>query len=58
MAKSWLSAAEAETGTEWCGWAEKLDIPVVTEGNYETVDMGATDALIAMKAGQIDGFAT
>ena len=43
---------------QWSNWAEDLGIPVVTEGNYETVDMGATDALIAMKAGQIDGFAT
>ena len=30
----------------------------MTEGNYETVEMSATDALIAMKAGQIDGFGT
>ena len=58
VGKKLAIGSEAETGTEWCGWAEKLDIPVVTEGNYETVDMGATDALIAMKAGQIDGFAT
>ena len=58
VGKKLAIGSEAETGTEWCGWAEKLYIPVVTEGNYETVDMGATDALIAMKAGQIDGFAT
>ena len=58
VGKKLAIGSEAETGTEWCGWAEKLDIPVITEGNYETVDMGATDALIAMKAGQIDGFAT
>lgn len=58
VGKKLAIGSEAETGTEWCGWAEKMGIPVVTEGNYETVDMGATDALIAMKAGQIDGFAT
>ena len=43
---------------QWCSWAEELGIPVMPEGNYEAVDMSATDALIAMKAGQVDGFST
>lgn len=43
---------------QWCSWAEELGIPVMTDGNYEAVDMSATDALIAMKAGQVDGFST
>lgn len=30
----------------------------MTEGNYEIVDMGETDALLAMKAGQVDCFST
>ena len=42
----------------WCSWAEELGISAVPDGSYETVDMGATDALIAMKAGQLDGFST
>lgn len=43
---------------QWCSWAEELGISAVPDGSYETVDMGATDALIAMKAGQLDGFST
>ena len=43
---------------QWSNWAEDLGIPVMTEGNYEIVDMGETDALLAMKAGQVDGFST
>ena len=48
--------SEPWKGTEWNGWCEKLDIPAMTDGNYEVVDMSSTDALIAMKAGQIDAF--
>ena len=43
---------------QWSNWAEDLGIPVMTEGNYEIVDMGETDALLAMKAGQVDCFST
>ena len=43
---------------QWSNWAEDLGIPVMTEGNYEIVDMGETDALLAMKAGQVDAFST
>lgn len=49
---------EAWKNPQWCNWANSLNIPSETDGNYEIVDMGETDALIAMKAGQIDGFAT
>ncbi len=58
IGKKLAIGSEPWKGPEWCGWAEKLGIPVMTEGNYETVEMSATDALIAMKAGQIDGFGT
>ena len=43
---------------QWSNWAEDLGIPVMTEGNYEIVDMGETDALLAMKAGQVDCVST
>ena len=43
---------------QWSNWAKDLGIPVMTEGNYEIVDMGETDALLAMKAGQVDCFST
>ena len=43
---------------QWSNWAEDLGIPVMTEGNYEIVDMGETDALLAMKAGQVHFFST
>ncbi len=58
IGKKLAIGSEPWTSPEWCGWAEKLGLPVMPEGNFEAVEMSATDALIAMKAGQIDAFAT
>lgn len=49
---------EAWKNPQWCNWANSLNIPSETDGNYEIVDMGETDALLAMKAGQVDAFST
>ena len=49
---------EAWKNPHWCNWANSLNIPSETDGNYEIVDMGETDALLAMKAGQVDAFST
>lgn len=49
---------EAWKNPQWCNWANSLNIPSETDGNYEIVDMGKTDALLAMKAGQVDAFST
>lgn len=41
---------EAWKNPQWCNWANSLNIPSETDGNYEIVDMGETDALIAMES--------
>ena len=42
---------------EWHTWAGELGIdPDPTTGGYEAISMGSTDALIAMKAGQLAAF--
>lgn len=44
---------------EWHTWAEELGLsPDPTDGEYESISMGASDALIAMKAGQLAAFTT
>lgn len=58
LGKKLAIGGEPWKSPQWCGWAKELDIPTMTDGNYETVEMSAADSLIAMKAGQIDGFST
>ena len=42
---------------EWHTWAEELGLsPDPADGEYEAISMGSSDALIAMKAGQLAAF--
>lgn len=49
-------SSKADVNPEWRKWCDELDIPVGTE-NYTIVEMSSTDALFALKAGQLDAFA-
>lgn len=57
LGKKLAIGSRADVSPSWRQWANELAIPMELE-NYEAVDMGDSDALFALKAGQLDGFST
>ncbi len=54
--KTLAISAEPEIDSEWRKWAEENGMSI-NAGDYNIVSMGQKDAMFALKAGQIDGFA-
>ena len=48
-------SAEPAEDSEWRGWARDYGFSYNKE-DYDIVSMGQSDAMFALKAGQIDGF--
>jgi len=53
--KTLAMPSEPETNSEWRGWARDHEVSYHAE-DYNIVSMGQSDAMFALKAGQIDGF--
>ena len=47
--------SKPEENSEWRGWARDYDVSF-NAADYNIVSMGQSDAMFALKAGQIDGF--
>lgn len=53
--KTLAMTAKPAENSEWRGWARDYDVSFNAE-DYNIVSMGQSDAMFALKAGQIDGF--
>ena len=53
--KTLAMSAEPAEDSEWRGWARDYGFSYNKE-DYDIVSMGQSDAMFALKAGQIDGF--
>src|SRR5699024_2772770 len=55
LGKSMAIGSGADTTPEWQRWSEELGIPTELD-NYDVVDMGDSDKLLALNSGQLDAF--
>ena len=53
--KTLAMTSKPEENSEWRGWARDYDVSF-NAADYNIVSMGQSDAMFALKAGQIDGF--
>ena len=53
--KTLAMTSKPEDNSEWRGWARDYDVSF-NAADYNIVSMGQSDAMFALKAGQIDGF--